>query len=244
MINLDEIRKSDYYLDEIELIDTVELTIAEVTNSENAGMQKDGSVLLLKIKNNKLVVEKSFLTKKELKKIEVKIMANLKEKYIKSQFIFNFKAYKFYKAIPIKQLNNEIKIKILNENTEHLYDFILPISSLNYNSILKIKENSFYENDNIIYIAIKKYDKDNNKVICSQFSENLLISMFLEILDFVNERQNKNYNFTKVTVKFNEKTKKVDFYINENQEVSSNFLSTLTHFLKLKIGKVNITKNN
>lgn len=223
--------------------DIINTTIADITDSLNATFIKDRKVLLLKVlSDDKLVTISHNLTTKQLASISKQIIKSIEKYTISNEFNKFFKRGRFYKAVPINFKDGAIELKVINNNKASLYFFKLPTKSINFASIKNIKEKIFFKKNNILYISIKDFNKKTNVASCTQFSKNIFISLFLEMLDFLKKKQDQNYELIKITVKFDEKYKSVEYFtlFKNDKIINSNFLSILSHFLERKIGKIKI----
>ena len=151
------------------------------------------------------------------------------------------KIYYQYKG---KKLTNakQIELEIINNDKSPLYTFLIPISDLNLSSIQKIKSKEFFKKSNILYVSIQRFNKNNNIVTCTQFSEIILKNLFTEILFFIQNRLKTNYELLKIEVEYDKKLKIISFFptFKNDRKINGNFRSFLHRLLEKKLGKIKI----
>lgn len=228
---------------ELEFSDIVNKSISKVLSIDNCILVKNNEVIASVYHNDMIINTRTYMLRKEqINKISKEILIRLNKYVVSKEFFTFFKTDRFYKAIP-KSINaKQIELEIINNDKSPLYTFLIPVSDLNLSSIQKIKSKEFFKKSNILYVSIQRFNKNNNIVTCTQFSEIILKNLFTEILFFIQNRLKTNYELLKIEVEYDKKLKIISFFptFKNDRKINGNFRSFLHRLLEKKLGKIKI----
>ncbi len=229
-----------YNISYVEVIGILYSSIATIYHAKYASFLNN-EVLIGKLENRKIYVQ----TKKPQKRTIYNILKDFKKqlelKSFENNFFMFFSKNRFYRAKPVKVIDNRIYIEILGSDKAKLYNFFVYVNQLNYDSFLKIKEKIFFKKDNIFFVNILR-PVDKNNILCSNLNEELSKMLFNDTYEFLKKKFNKDYKIVNLRIEIDYFIKQIRFFCSfaKSKKASFKFIGLLNRILNKRIGNVRI----
>jgi len=227
-----------YNISYAEVVGILYSSIATIYNAEYASIVDD-EIIVGVLERGKITPKIKRPNKRAIYNILKEFKKQLELKAFENNFFIFFSKNRFYKARPIKVVDNRIYIEILGVDKAKLYNFFLYVKDLNYNSFLKIKEQSFFTEDSIFYVnVLKVVDKKN--ILCSNFNKDLVRMIFYDVYNFLIKKFNRQYKLEDLGIKTDIFSKKSNIFcrFKKGEKASRKFIGVLNRILSKKIGRV------
>ncbi|WP_152184684.1 hypothetical protein [Sulfurimonas indica] len=236
----------EYFINELELFSIINKAIKTVFSCDVATYVSNSKVITGMVSKDGYTVNyNSFnLTRLQMNSVSTAIYENLIEYSIENRFELFFDPDKIYKAVPVDISGNDILLKILNNDKSSLYTFKLPVVFITFNQMMKIKQQKFFNEKNILYVSIES--RAGKEIRCSCISEGALAFLFENLFYFLNRKLRKKYKLKKLSVVVEPTLKDIHFYylIHGDIQITKYFKSSLYKLLESKIGRVHVYNKN
>ncbi len=236
---IDAIAKQ-YNISYAEVMGILYSSIATIYNAEYASIIDD-KIIVGVLERGKITTKVKRPSKRAVYNILKEFKKQLELKAFENNFFMFFSKNRFYKAKPLKVVDNRIYIEILGVDKAKLYNFFLYVKDLNYNSFLKIREQTFFAEDNIFYVNILK-PTDKKNILCSNFNKDLIRMLFFDAYGFLKKKFNRQYELENLGVKTDIFTKQSEIFckFKMGKEASRKFVGVLNRILNKKTGRVRV----